>query len=218
MSSKQLTSFSDFRVEDEVDFLSAKRYVQYLDDYCTHFKLWPYINLSCLVTSLTRDQDGTHALSYTSNGHQYVWECDAVAVCSGLHVEPSVPPIDGAERIPVTLHSSEFKSREQFGIEKTVLIVGSGETSSDVAYLAITAPTKRVVVCHRDGFHLAPKVSRYSSVAKHATQRRPFLPIRRGTRTPSLSSAVRAELRRSPRCPSTSRGPACSTPRTSTRG
>ena len=158
MSSKQLTSFSDFRVDDNTDFLTAERYVQYLNDYCTHFGLWPHMNFSCLITSLKKGQNGAHVLVYTSNGQQHAWECDAVAVCSGLHVEPSIPRLEGIERVPVVLHSSEFKSREQFGAEKTVLILGSGETSSDLSYLAVTSPTKRVVVCHRNGFHLAPKV------------------------------------------------------------
>ncbi|EQL03283.1 dimethylaniline monooxygenase [Ophiocordyceps sinensis CO18] len=50
-----------------------------------------------------------------------------------------------------------FKQRKQFGHGKTVMVVGSGETAADVAYLAVTAPTRRVVMCHRDGFHMAPK-------------------------------------------------------------
>ncbi|RYP73771.1 hypothetical protein DL770_007719 [Monosporascus sp. CRB-9-2] len=158
VSSKQLTSFSDFRPEDEADFLTAKRYVRYLNDYCTHFKLWPYIKFSCLVEKVTRSGTGTHTLSYVTDGQKHLWECDAVAVCSGLHVEPSIPRLEGIERVPVTLHSSEFKSREQFGTGSTVLILGAGETSSDVSFLAVTSPTNRVVVCHRDGFHLAPKV------------------------------------------------------------
>ncbi|RYP08521.1 hypothetical protein DL764_001852 [Monosporascus ibericus] len=158
VSSRQLTSFSDFRPEDEADFLTAKRYVQYLNGYCTHFKLWPYIKFSCLVENLTRSESGTHILSYVTDGQKHLWECDAVAVCSGLHVEPSIPQLEGIERVPFTLHSSEFKGREQFGTANTVLILGSGETSSDVAFLAVTSPANRVVVCHRDGFHLAPKV------------------------------------------------------------
>ncbi|RYP50897.1 hypothetical protein DL769_010891 [Monosporascus sp. CRB-8-3] len=145
VSSRQLTSFSDFRPEDEADFLTAKRYVQYLNDYCTHFKLWPYIKLSCLVENLSRSEGGAHILSYVTDGQKHLWECDAVAVCSGLHVEPSIPRLEGIERVPVTLHSSEFKSREQFGTGNTVLILGSGETSSDVSFLAVTSPTNRVV-------------------------------------------------------------------------
>ena len=117
------------------------------------------MNFSCLITSLKKGPNGIHELVYTSNGQQHKWEFDAIAICSGLHVEPSIPRLEGVERVPVVLHSSEFKSRQQFGVDKTVLIMGSGETSSDVSYLAVTAPTKRVVLCHRNGFHLAPKVS-----------------------------------------------------------
>lgn len=38
------------------------------------------------------------------------------------------------------------------------MIVGSGETGADVAYLAVNSPTKQVLMCHKDGFHFAPKV------------------------------------------------------------
>lgn len=97
-------------------------------------------------------------MTYLLGGQQYSWECDAVAVCSGLHVEPSIPKIEGIERVPVVFHSSQLKRKDQFGIGKTVLILGSGETGADVSFLAVTSPTKRVVMCHRDGFHFAPKV------------------------------------------------------------
>lgn len=70
-----------------------------------------------------------------------------------------MPHIDGIENVPLVIHSSKFKRRKQLGHDKSVLVVGSGETAADVAYLAVTASTRRVVMCHRDGFHLAPKVS-----------------------------------------------------------
>jgi dimethylaniline monooxygenase (N-oxide forming) len=103
---------------------------------------------------------GTHLITCVpkATGEQLMWECDAVAVCSGLHVVPNVPHIRGIEKIPVSMHSSQFKERKQFGVDKTVLVLGSGETGSDVSYLAVTAPTKRVIICHRSGFHFAPKV------------------------------------------------------------
>ncbi|KAI2465104.1 FAD/NAD(P)-binding domain-containing protein [Annulohypoxylon bovei var. microspora] len=158
VSSRQLTCFSDFRCgDDEPDFISAKRYVEYLNEYCTHFKLWPHITFSCLVKTVANRKEGGHAVTYLHGGQQYSWECDAVAICSGLHVNPSIPKLRGIENIPVVLHSSQLKRREQFGVGKTVLILGSGETGADVSLLAVTSPTKRVVLCHRNGFHLAPK-------------------------------------------------------------
>ncbi|KAI1099823.1 FAD/NAD(P)-binding domain-containing protein [Jackrogersella minutella] len=158
VSSRQLTCFSDFRCrDDEPDFISAKRYVEYLKEYCTNFNLWPHMTFSCRVTKVESRREGGHAVTYLCETQQYTWDCDAVAVCSGLHVNPSIPQIKGIEKIPLVLHSSQLKRRDQFGVGKSVLILGSGETGADVSLLAVTSPTKRVVLCHRNGFHLAPK-------------------------------------------------------------
>lgn len=98
-------------------------------------------------------------MKYAINGgEEETYVCDALAVCSGLHVEPNIPQIEGIEHVPEVFHSSDFKSRSQFGVDKTVLVVGSGETGADLAYLAITSPTQHVLISHRDGVHFAAKV------------------------------------------------------------
>ncbi|CCC11410.1 hypothetical protein SMACR_02068 [Sordaria macrospora] len=160
VSSTQLTTFSDFRCsKTDGDFMSARRYVQYLNEYCAHFNLWPHIHLDTQVDSVTRTLKGKHVVTYTSKttGETSEWECDAIAVCSGLHVTPHIPDIPGIEHVPVKMHSSQFKEKKQFGIDKTVMILGSGETGSDLSWMAVTSQTKRVVMCHRSGFHFAPK-------------------------------------------------------------
>ncbi|KAI1493255.1 hypothetical protein F5X96DRAFT_235867 [Biscogniauxia mediterranea] len=170
VSSRQLTTFSDFRYKDGPDFLTAVEYLDYLKAYCSHFGLWPHMRFSCRVTGLEKRDCGGHVLTYmsddkdedsNSNGQQqqkqeHRWECDAVAICTGLHVDLNIPHVEGIEHVPVVLHSSQFKRREQFGVGTTVMILGSGETASDIALLAVTSPTKRVVLCHRNGFHIAP--------------------------------------------------------------
>jgi len=93
-----------------------------------------------------------------ATGETTHWECDAIAVCSGLHVVPDIPGLSGIEKVPSVFHSSQFKTREQFSIDKTVMVLGSGETGADVSYLAVTSPTRRVIMCHRNGVHFAPKV------------------------------------------------------------
>ncbi|KAI0480692.1 hypothetical protein GGR56DRAFT_627165 [Xylariaceae sp. FL0804] len=157
VSSRQLTTFSDFRQEDGPDFFSVPEYLNYLNDYCNHFGLWRYMSFGCSVQNVEKRTGGGHVLTYTEDGQEHQWECDAVAVCSGLHVQPAVPQVEGIERVPTVLHSSAFKSREQFGVGKTVMVLGSGETGSDVALLALTSPAERVILCHRNGFHMAPK-------------------------------------------------------------
>ncbi|KAM0395488.1 hypothetical protein ACHAQC_005344 [Fusarium culmorum] len=158
VSSKQLTIFSDFRCRQEKDFLSATDYLQYLKDYCTHFNLWPHITLRVEVQSVTSTSLKLHTISYSrKDGRVFTWGCDAVAVCSGLHKEPNLPVIPGLHHVPEVIHSSNFKTKSQFEINKTVMVIGSGETGTDVAYLAVTSPTKQVLMCHKDGFHFAPK-------------------------------------------------------------
>ncbi|KAJ0107789.1 hypothetical protein J7T55_000051 [Diaporthe amygdali] len=187
VSSKYLTTFSDFRVpEHEKDFLTPKRYVEYLKSYATRFALWDHIHLSTKVTSIRPDPTSTsqHVLTTSDAQGQVLVEhkYHAVAICSGLNQDPFIPDIPGLNaslftsdekgqnQNPLykpgvsnyagieTLHAADFKTRSQFGTDKTILILGVGETAMDIAHLAITSPTERVILCHRDGFHHAPKI------------------------------------------------------------
>lgn len=98
-------------------------------------------------------------VSFSKDRKDEQWECDAVAVCSGLHVKPDIPFLEGVENVPIVLHSSEFKGRSDFGDEKNVMVLGAGETAMDLSYLAVTSRAKSVTMCHREGFFYAPKVS-----------------------------------------------------------
>ncbi|KAM6513587.1 hypothetical protein FALCPG4_015974 [Fusarium falciforme] len=93
VSSKFLTTFSDFRPRPEDnDFLSAERYREYLEDYTTHFNLWPYIHLGTSVTGISRGDVSEHVVSYRApDGKEVEWECDAIAVCSGVHPKAHIP-------------------------------------------------------------------------------------------------------------------------------
>lgn len=165
VSSKFLTTFSDFRVPAERtdcgDFLTLLQYCQYLEDYCDHFKLRPHINFNSNVENVRRAKGGSgHVVTYSSkDGSTDEWACDAVAVCSGLHVESAVPSIPGIEKVPTVIHSSQYKGREVFQQGGDVVILGVGETAMDMAYFARTSPNiQSVTLCHRNGFVLAPKV------------------------------------------------------------
>lgn len=132
----------------------------YLEDYCTEFNLWPYIKLNTKVVSVTRSGLQNHRVTYEDNDQRLTLDCDAIAVCSGLHVEPNIPSIEGIQHVPRVIHSSDFKARKQFCGSRTIMVVGCGETGADISYLAVTYPqAERVIVCHRDGFHFAPKVN-----------------------------------------------------------
>ncbi|TQS32470.1 hypothetical protein Golomagni_07211 [Golovinomyces magnicellulatus] len=159
VSSRQLTTFSDFRWPARPDFLSAEDYVQYLNEFCSNFNLCPDIWLNTEVVRITRRSSG-HNVKYSSPLGQEEWDCDAIAICSGLHVNPHVPNISGLEHVNRVINSSEFRSSKQFEGSRTVMLVGAGETGADISYIASNTPgVERVVLCHKDGVHFAPKVS-----------------------------------------------------------
>ncbi|RSL92931.1 hypothetical protein CDV31_014936 [Fusarium ambrosium] len=162
VSSKYLTAFSDFRLpEDAPDFVTPGVYVKYLKAYATAFELWPMIELHTKVDQIRRGPNGVgHVVSLycKDTGKLTQWTCDAVAVCTGINVNPVIPVIKGVERVPSVLHSSQLKTRAQFGEDTNVYIMGAGETGMDLAYLAVTSKAKSVTLCHRDGFFCAPKI------------------------------------------------------------
>ncbi|GKT65524.1 dimethylaniline monooxygenase [Colletotrichum tofieldiae] len=166
VSSKYLTAFSDHRLpRDAPDYVTPEVYVQYLNEYCDRFELRSHIECSSKVTRVHRIEDGGHIVSVTRPDNTTLdYTCDAVAVCSGLNVEPRIPPLKGLERIPKVFHSSQFKSRDQLRHIKsekpTVVIIGTGETGQDLGQLAATTENvQHVVMCHRDGFVVAPKTA-----------------------------------------------------------
>ncbi|KZL79173.1 dimethylaniline monooxygenase [Colletotrichum incanum] len=169
VSSKYLTAFSDFRVaQDLPDFLPMADYVRYLEEYCNHFNLWDFIETRTEVSRVSRTSRG-HRIFFrridkeTASGtkdetrEDESWDCDAVAVCSGLNNVPSIPPIQGIDGVQ-TLHSSKVKTRQQFGTDTSVMILGAGETAMDLAHLAVTSEAHEVTLCHKDGFFCAKKM------------------------------------------------------------
>lgn len=72
-----------------------------------------------------------------------------VAVCTGLHVVPSIPQIPGIEHVldkregnttpsREIFHSAQYKSRSQLA-GRRILVLGTGETGMDIAYEAAKA-------------------------------------------------------------------------------
>ncbi|GAA94091.1 uncharacterized protein L969DRAFT_86202 [Mixia osmundae IAM 14324] len=187
VSSRQLTAFSDFRIpRSDVgpgDHVSLPAYIDYLERYSDHFELrakreiqWDgqpgRIRTGCKVVRLERTGSG-HRVTYVKRKQQgnlhddagklweaqeHTLECDALAVCSGLHVTPSIPVIPGIEHVKgEKLHSSQYKARSQLAGKK-VLILGVGETAMDIGYESIRAGAESAVMCTRSGFLSFPKV------------------------------------------------------------
>ncbi|KZV99127.1 FAD/NAD(P)-binding domain-containing protein [Exidia glandulosa HHB12029] len=173
VSSKQLTCFSDFRLPFEhADHLTLEEYCAYLRAYVSHFSFWDRIKFGHRVVQISRHPDGGHVVEYIVRDASGEWGTEHqtmrvayVAMCSGLHVVPSVPAIPGIEHVgassstsdaPRTFHSVDYKRRDQLK-GKRVMILGTGETGMDIAYESAKAGAKEVVLCSRAGFLSFPK-------------------------------------------------------------
>jgi dimethylaniline monooxygenase (N-oxide forming) len=98
----------------------------YLEAYTTQFDLWKHTRLSTPATSVHRHLEG-HVMTYArSGGFTEEWVCNAIAVCSGLHVLPNIPYLKGIEHVPKVLPSSKYKRKSRFGINKNAMILGTG--------------------------------------------------------------------------------------------
>jgi len=168
---------------------TVEQYVDYLERYAEEFDLTKHIRFGCTVTSIqdaepTRqcgngnghahankhssssttdvDSNGYTVQYLESNGAATTWQFDAVAVCSGLHNTPNIPP-EFHPSSPLAkkfkgriIHSSEYKDSMAFVCQR-VLILGSGETAMDIAHRAITNPlSQSVAICVRRGFLSIP--------------------------------------------------------------
>ncbi len=92
VSARQLSTFSDYRcTPDSPDFLSTTEYCTYLEGYVQNFQLQDHLQLSSVVTEVKPNIDGGHIVKYTKHGQTLEYHCDAVAICSGLHVTPNIP-------------------------------------------------------------------------------------------------------------------------------
>lgn len=80
--------------------MTTKRCVRYLQQYADEFSLWDHIHLDTPVVRIRRKPEGGHIVTYAKDGKEKSWEVDAVAICSGLHVQPSIPVGTYFEAVP----------------------------------------------------------------------------------------------------------------------
>ena len=147
-SSTVSTFFSDFPVENRQHFMAWREFCDYLERYIDHFGIRDSIQLNCKVTSAEYIEGGwrvSWVRGNFSNGHvfhpennhveegTFTGEFTHLVVCSGLHQNPTIPDILGLESFNGEIvHSSKYRNWENFQ-DKIVVIVGAGESGSDIA-------------------------------------------------------------------------------------
>uniref|UniRef100_A0A8D0EHE4 Flavin-containing monooxygenase n=1 Tax=Salvator merianae TaxID=96440 RepID=A0A8D0EHE4_SALMN len=164
-SSKEMSCFSDFPMPDDFpNFLHNSKFLQYLRMYAAHFELLKYIRFKTKVICLEKNQDssvpGQWILVAERDGKQESFIFDAAMICTGHQIEAYVPlaSFPGIEKFKGTyLHSRNYKSPERFH-EKTVVIVGMGNSAADIA-VEICRKAKKVILSTRGGSWVMSRVA-----------------------------------------------------------
>ena len=142
-SSSLLTSFSSFMRERDLDrptVWQCGEYLEYLADYARHFDLDRHYHYGTEVRSVGRVAGGGWRVRYAAPGAAADAEreihVDNVVVCSGGNEQPRFPAWADPKSFDGTIcHSADIHDERDFA-GKRVVVVGLGESGSDIALMA----------------------------------------------------------------------------------
>lgn len=160
-SSNLLTSFGCYPLhlysqetgasKNVVTMWTCPEYCNYLEAFVKHFSLQPYIQFGTRVVFIRRHRDntrwnvGVQKIDGDNSSAMVIETFDAVAVCSGMHQRPNIPswcqelyrrtkPGHKKQRKLDFVHSSQVVSGSDYK-DKNVVLIGLGESGSDLALL-----------------------------------------------------------------------------------
>lgn len=150
-SSKTTTEHGDFPMPAHFpEFPRHEQILEYLNAYCDAFGLREHLRLGSGVSRVRKD--GEHWIVESEGG---TYRCERVVVCAGVHQEATSGGRDQFVDFPgVVMHSTELEKRHDELVDKRVLILGSGETASDMAgeitrltpHLSLSSPNGQWIV------------------------------------------------------------------------
>lgn len=166
-ASKTYLHASDFPMPEEyLHFPTHSEVLAFLRNYAKHFQLSPHIKLQTRVHKARKTKDGQRWKVVVAPSHQestqdsvpppknerQVHYFDILVCCSGQHQVPR----DTHKEEPFVhftgevMHSHSYKFPTKFMKGKTVLIVGGGESASDVA-VEVSEKAARTILSIRSG-------------------------------------------------------------------
>ena len=130
-SSCTYSMFSDFWIGDgkQHHFWTKNESVDYWKRYAKHFGVFDKIRFNCKVVAVTpQDNEGWQV--QLASGETYVTK--RVAVANGSNTHPKYPDWKDSLTEVECSHSQDYRNANNFA-GKNVLVVGGGESASDVA-------------------------------------------------------------------------------------
>lgn len=134
ISSKTLSSYEDYPMPASYPDYPSHRQVQaYFEDYARHFGVFNDVRFHHRVLRAVRVEGGEWAITVRDpEGRETTGHFSHLMVCNGHHWNPRYPEIPGTFD-GTYLHSHGFKRADDSWRGKRVLVIGAGNSASDVA-------------------------------------------------------------------------------------
>ena len=162
-SSKIYTSYACFPPKDglvQCGHYTLSEYCDYQRRFTEHFGIVDLIKYEHKVDAVAKLGDGTWEVTVTDlkKGRSFVKKYRAVVCCSGTHTHApeakSVSFVQGFDGD--VLHSHQFRSSKDFA-GKRVIVVGGGESGSDVSCKVSQVAAKAWVATRGRTGHMTPR-------------------------------------------------------------
>lgn len=115
-------------------FWTHRQYLEYLKEYAHKFDLERHISYGATVTHASKQRE-QWIVEWSVNGKTFVEHFGAIAVCTGSHQVPALPPLRGRQEFEaaggVVHHAHTYKSSTEYAGKK-VVCVGIGESGADI--------------------------------------------------------------------------------------
>lgn len=139
-TSKEMSAFSDFPPPKEfANFMHHTYVLEYFRMYAEHFDLFEHIRYKCKVTKVEMADDYEESgrwlvtVQDTASDTSFTKIYDGVMVCSGHHRFPHYPYFEGIDDFQGTVkHTNSLKTEKGYE-DKSVLVVGIGNSAVDAA-------------------------------------------------------------------------------------
>lgn len=158
-SSKCLTEMSDFPMPKSYSsFPHHSDVFKYLERYANNFKLYDNIILNSWVKNIKK----INKLWIVKDQNNKIFKSHKIIITSGVHSKKSIPDNLNLKKFKgKIIHSQEYKKLTPEFENKKVLIIGGGETASDIAH-EITIQTKQIYWAIPNGQWFLPKINTIS--------------------------------------------------------
>jgi dimethylaniline monooxygenase (N-oxide forming) len=153
-SSKTYLHASDFPLPDETPYFPKHDQVlAFLDSYASHFNLWPRLHFECDIIKIEKGRDDQWQVTLRSNGKEIKEVFDGLIIATGQHQTANdLRHVEPFNQFTGTIsHSISYKKPDdKIHHDKTILIVGGGETASDLA-VELSTFARRIYMSIREG-------------------------------------------------------------------